>query len=80
MPGRQKDLKIIAMTFSPSVVQLIRQNRIDFTLGLAPKRIGELVIQTVYEYLYLDKKPDAAHIKTPVHVALKENIDLFCED
>lgn len=78
--GRQKDLKIIAMTFSPSVVQLIRQNRIDFTLGLAPKRIGELVIQTVYEYLYLGKKPDAAHIKTPVHVALKENIDLFCED
>ncbi|MGI6007488.1 MAG: substrate-binding domain-containing protein [Ruminococcus sp.] len=75
--GRLGDLKIVSLTFSPSVISLVRQNKIDFTLGLAPEKIGELVIQTVYEYLYLLKRPDISHIKTPVHVALKENIDLF---
>lgn len=78
--GKLGDLKIISLTFSPAVVQLIRQNKIDFTLGLAPKRIGELVIQTAYEYLYLNKAPETSHIKTPIHVALKENIDLFHEE
>jgi LacI family transcriptional regulator len=75
--GKQRDLKIVSLTFSPFVVQLVRQGKIDFTLGLAPQRIGELVIETIYEYLYLNKKPEVSHIKTPVHVALKENIDLF---
>ena len=78
--GRSGDVKLIALTFSPTIISLVNQNIIKFTLGLTPRKLGKIVIQTLYEFLFLKKRPESEHIQTPIYIASKANIDTFRSD
>ena len=72
-----QDIKLISLTFSPAIISLIKQNLIKFTLGLTPRKLGKIVIQTLYEYLFLRQVPKSKHIQTPIYIASKANIDTY---
>lgn len=75
--GKIQDIKLISLTFSPRIISLVKQNLIKFTLGLTPRKLGKIVIQTLYEYLFLGKIPESKHIQTPIYIASKANIDMY---
>lgn len=75
--GKSQDIKLISLTFSPAIISLIKQNLIKFTLGLTPRKLGKIVIQTIYEYLFLGQTPPSKHIQTPIYIASKANIDNY---
>jgi len=75
--GRSQDIKIISLTFSPTIISFIKQNLIKFTLGLTPRKLGKIVIQTLYDYIFLRQIPASKHIQTPIYIASKANIDTY---
>lgn len=71
------DLKIVSYNFSPEIVELLKEGIIDLTIGLDPFTQGYETMKILFEYLFNKKSPGEKHIKTPIHIGIKSNIDLF---
>ena len=71
-------IHIIGYNFVPEIVKLLKEDRIDFTLGLTPYKIGKLVIETLTRICVYNEIIEDS-IKTPVYICIKENIDQHLE-
>ena len=46
-----------------------------FSISIAPREQGRILVQTIYHYLYHGKPPAADWIKVPITIAIDENVD-----
>lgn len=73
--GREKEVKLVSVNLTPEVISLVERHIVSFATGHAPYVIGEQVIRVLYEYLYFHRTPEKEHIRTPVHIISKANLD-----
>lgn len=78
--GRQKKVKMVCYNTTSDVAALIRKGIVEFSISLAPYRQGQILMETAYAYLEQGKLPPADFIKTPISIALDENIDMLFEE
>ena len=72
---REKEIKIISFDIYPEIVDLVKQEIINFTIGQDLFGQGYKSVKFLFEYLFFDKHPDVEHIKTIIDIRLKGNID-----
>lgn len=73
-------IKIVSYNFTPDVAALIKRGIIDFTIGIAPFRQGQLVMNTLASYILEGKLPTHDFLEVPTYIGVDENIDLLIRE
>lgn len=79
--GMKDEVKLIAFLFnSPSYITELVQNRtIDYAILLNPRKMGKLIISSMYEYWMSGIAPPREMISVPIYIGCDVNIDLFTD-
>ena len=73
--GRRPEVKMICYDMLPGVVQAIREDIIDFTIGQEEYLQGYLPVKLMYEYKTFGTRPPVREWYTDIDIRVKENID-----
>lgn len=69
-------VKMVCYNTTKDVAALIQKGIVQFSIGLAPFRQGQLVAETAGAYLLHGKKPHSAFLQTPIEIKLDENLEI----
>ena len=72
--GRANDIRVICYEAYPEIVEMIRQNVVDCTLGGEKRQQGELPVQLIMDQLVFGKKPAQDKILTETRILVKESL------
>lgn len=67
-------IKMICYNTTEDVAALIRQGIVQFSIGLAPYRQGQLAADVAGGFLLHGKRPAAPFLRTPIEIRLDENL------
>ena len=74
--NKDKQIKIICFDVYPEIVQLVKEGVINFTIDQDLFAQGYKAVKTMFEYLFLDRKPEGEFINTSIDIKFKGNIDI----
>lgn len=77
--GKQHKIHFGVLSFSPEIIELIRNGSIDHTIGQTSYKMGKLVVETMYDYLAGGIQPPKSIVHTPIYIGIDANIDLFSD-
>lgn len=81
LESRKKDsVRLVCFSTTSDVITLIQKKIVTFSINLQPREQARMMFETMYAYLTLGKKPSSGFLKTPVTIALDENIDSLLDD
>jgi len=72
---KKNEIKIVSFDLYPEIVELVKQEGINFTIGQDLFGQGYKGVKLLFEYLFEGKVPETKHIKTSIDIRVKENID-----
>lgn len=72
---RRRAVRLVCYNTGDDVAALIRRGVATFSISIAPREQGRILVQTIYHYLYHGKPPAADWIKVPITIAIDENVD-----
>lgn len=72
--GLQGKLKVVCFDLYQEVIELIKDDVIDFTIGQDPVSQGYLPVKILFDYLFNNKKPEQEFIPTTVEIREKESL------
>ncbi|UOF90958.1 LacI family DNA-binding transcriptional regulator [Fodinisporobacter ferrooxydans] len=73
--NKDKQVKIVSFDVYPEIVQLIKEDVINFTIAQDLFSQGYKPLKILFDYLYHEKKPETEHIKTSIDIKIKGNIE-----
>lgn len=73
--GRRPDVKMICYDMLDDIVEAVKQDVIDITIGQQEYTQGYLPVKLMYEYLTFGTVPPRKKIYTDIDIRVKENID-----
>lgn len=78
--GRHHEIKLVSMLLNEKILQHLKEGVIDYTIGLAPYKMGKVVIKTLFEYLISNIAPPPVIIQTPINIGMDANIDIYKDE
>lgn len=73
--GRRPDVKMICYDMLDDIVDAIKNDIVDITIGQKEYLQGYLPVKLMYEYLAFEIRPPKEKIYTDIDIRVKENID-----
>lgn len=77
---RNRTVRLVCYSTASDVAALIRKGVVTFSISLRPREQGRIMIETINTYLTRGVRPASDFIKTPISIALDENIDSLTMD
>ncbi len=72
--GLAGQLKVVCFDLYPEVIDLLKEDVVDFTIGQDPVAQGYLPVQILFEYLFNNKKPETDFVPTTVEIRERESL------
>ncbi|MDO4175750.1 MAG: LacI family DNA-binding transcriptional regulator [Eubacteriales bacterium] len=76
----KQTVALVCFGTDADVSSLIRKKIVTFSIGLQPREQARILLETMHRYLTQDKRPKESFIRTPITIALDENMDSLNED
>ncbi len=74
LKGLEGKIKVVCFDLYPEIVELLKDDVIDFTIGQDPISQGYLPVKILFDYLFNNKKPEQDFISTTVEIREKESL------
>lgn len=78
--NKQTAVSFVCFSTANDVTAMIRKKVVTFSIGLMPREQARLVLETMYNFLYHNQKPEKKFINTPLTIAVDENIRSLITD
>ncbi|MBQ9062734.1 MAG: LacI family DNA-binding transcriptional regulator [Eubacterium sp.] len=76
--GRAGRVRLGSMVFSSEIARLVKDHTISYTIGLLPEELGNMLVDSIFEYLVTGLIPPENMIRELMYIGVNANIDLFC--
>ena len=74
MPS-EGNIRVLSYEDYPQILELLREDVIDCTIGSQMRRQGKLPVTLLMNYLLYDQKPEKEHYYTDIQILVKECMD-----
>jgi LacI family transcriptional regulator len=74
--NKDKKIKIISFDLYAEIIELVKSEVINFTIGQNLPAQGYRSLKVIFEKLFYNQTPESSFVRTAIDLRLKENIDL----
>jgi LacI family transcriptional regulator len=68
-------VRVVCFDAQPATGELLREGRVDFTITQDPYQQGFLPVRLLFEYFFMNRKPERAFYYTPLKIMTSENLE-----